>query len=576
MTSFFLSRTTRRFYPALLSAWLLPAVAHGEAPSSLALEIDPSLTALDAQAFAEELREKLDLLGLEGGPNLGTLAVRADGDAITLTFVPNEGPSITRRIEPTDGRFDPETLAFAASHLVRDEASEILESLSNQPSGEAEATAEAKAALPAEEAEPVRSTEPEVAKEPPPPPAAIGCNGGRRIGFGFDFAPYVGTSSGAPDAVRNVSFNMIGGRARGLDGFELGIGFNYETDFACGLQIAAGANVVGGPVRGLQLAPIDIAGPVRGAQVGVVNVSKGDVDGAQVGAVNILGGTVRGAHVGVVAIAGGSASGAQIGGVAIVGGDVRGTQIGVSNIVGGSFEGSQIGVSNITAGDAKRLQMGTANIAGGKVSGVQLGAANVAGGEVEGAQIGVANFAGGRVSTTQIGVFNYAEEADAPIGILSIVRRGRTSIELSGSADGIASFGVRHGGRYLHNVVGVDLPLGVENSSWGYTFGLGGRIPMSERLHLDIDLLVTSLANGKGHPHADDSPTKYRILFDLGYALGEGFGIFGGPSVDLVRVEGGSLPKAPWGTSSLHEGTHRVHIAPGLTLGVRYDAQSIR
>lgn len=577
-------RSARRWSRLVaLSALLLPGLAEADAPTAVALEIDAALTTLDADAFTDELHEKLDLLGLEGGPKLGTLRVRADGDAVELTFVPNEGASVTRRLEATEGGLDPRTLAFAASHLVRDEASEILAGLQTEPSVQIE---EPEQPAPVEAPE-----EPAVAEEPPPPPAdPFACAGGRRIPIGVDFAPFVGTSSAAPDGVRSISFNLVGGHAKGLDGFELGLGFNYESDFACGMQIAGGANIVGGPVRGLQLAPVNVAGPVRGAQIGVVDVSAGDIFGAQIGTVSVGGGSVEGAQIGIVAIASGSVNGAQIGmlditgddihgtqiGIGnIIGGDIRGTQIGIGNIVGGSTEGSQIGVGNIVGGDAKRLQMGVGNVTGGNVTGLQLGVGNIAGGDVDGAQIAVLNIAGGRVSKTQVGIFNYADEVDAPVGMFSVVRRGRTSIEAWGTADGIASVGIRHGGRHVHNVIGLDLPLGVEDTSWGFTFGIGTRVPFTERLHLDIDLLFTTLANESGHPYDDGAPQKYRLLFDFGYALGDGFGIFGGPSIDVARVENAKLSSPPWGSISLHEGKHPVHITPGLTIGARYDVQRI-
>jgi len=584
MKSSSLFRTARRWHLVALSALLFPALAHAEAPSSVALEVDPSLAGLDADVFADELREKLDLLGLEGGPKRGTIRVQADGEAVVLTYVNTEGANVTRRVERTEGGIDPRTLAFAASHLVRDEASEILAELRTEPVVHKESPTEAEEAVAVEEpaAAPVETT---------PANDVFSCKGGRRIAVGVDFAPYVGTSSAAPDAVRIVSFNLIGGHARGLDGFELGSVFNHVSDFACGVQLAGAANLVGGPVRGLQLAPVNIAGPVRGAQIGMIDISSGDVSGAQVGVLAVGGGSVNGSQIGIASIAGGDVNGAQIGVASIlggsisgtqlgvgnvVGGDVKGTQIGVGNVIGGSSTGSQIGVGNIVGGDANRLQMGVGNVTGGNVSGLQLGVGNFAGGDVDGVQIAVANIAGGRVSATQIGVFNYADDVDAPIGLVNVVRRGRTSLEVAGSFDGIASVGVRHGGRYVHSILGADLPFGVDDSPWGFTLGIGARVPFSERVHLDIDLLMTSLADPDGNPFADESPQKYRLLFDVGYALGEGFGVFGGPSVDVVRVENGPLPTALWGTHSLHEGKHRVHITPGLTLGARYDVQRIR
>lgn len=558
-------RTLLRACTAL--ALLVPSLAHGEPSAALPLDVDPSLTRIDEEALRTQIHEQLDLSSLSNADErLGTLLVRNEGEQVAVVFVTKDGRVISRKVDlPDDPELASRTLAFAASNLVRDEASEILASL---------------APLPAPEPEPV--SEP----EPPPPPASTPSGSPiapfnpcarATIPVGVDFAPFVGTSSAAPDAVRGFSLNFAGGYAKGLNGFELGIGANIESDFACGVQIAAGANIVSGPVHGLQLASLNIAGPVRGAQIGVVGISSGDVAGSQIGVLTIAGGSVRGAQIGVVGVTGDSVRGTQIGVLGITGGDVKGSQLGVAHIAGGSVDGSQIGVANIVGGDAKRFQMGVLNLTGGNVDGFEIGVANIVGGNVDGVQLGVANITGGDVGT-QIGVFNYADDSDVSIGILNVIRRGRTSIEAWGTADGMASIGIRHGGRHVHNIIGAGIPFGNENSSWGFTLGFGTRLPLADKLHLDIDLLSTIFANRKGNPFTDDGmSSNYRLLFDFGYEIADRFGIFGGPSVDvLVSDKDRSLHAPPWGSIALHDGNTRVHITPGLTLGARYDVQKGR
>lgn len=521
--------TRRLFRASLLFAFFLPALAHGQSAAALPLDIDPALESFDKDALRAELDRQLELskVAPDASKSLGTLLVRGQGQHPVLVFVTSDGRTITRKLElPEDRALATTTLAFAASNLVRDEAGEILAKLTPAPAP---------------------SPEPTPSPSPSPPPPPFSCQGTRPIPVGIDFAPFIGTSSAAPDATRGFSFNFVGGYAEGLDGFEIGVGANIESKFACGVQIAAGANIVGGPVRGLQLATVNIAGPVRGSQIGVVDISSGDVSGSQIGVVSIAAGSMKGAQIGVVGVSGG---------------DVRGSQISVANVAGGRVDGAQIGVANVT---------------GGGIDGVQIGVANTAAGDVDGLQIGVANIASGKVRDTQIGVFNYADENDAPIGLVNVVRNGRTSLEAWGTADGTASIGVRHGGRVVHNVVGVGVPFAAEGSSWGFTLGLGARVPIADKIHLDIDLLTTTLANRKGNPFSEYAPHNYRLAFEVGYELADRFGVFGGPSVDvLLSHRDTEITSPPWGSISLHEGKERVHITPGLTLGVRYDVQRTR
>ena len=353
---------------------------------------------------------------------LATVVVRrrADGN-VTIVFIRPDGREVERTLDlPADRDLATETIALAAGNLVRDEAAELVASLSPAPPPPTEAPA-------APEEVPTVD-----AASAPPAPATqrVSCTDAEPLFFGADFAPYAGSSSKYADRRRTLSFNFVAGYSRGLRGFELGVGANIESAFMCGVQIAAGANVVLGDVRGVQLAPANVAlGAVQGVQVGVVNLAKGDIEGVQLGPVSIGGGALTGAQVGVV------------------------------NLLGGSVLGSQSGVVNIASADVRGAQLGVVNIAHGGVDGVQIGTTNVATGEVRG---------------TQVGVVNYAEVSDYPVGVVSVVRRGRTSVDGWVTESGIGMAGVRHGGRVIHNVYGVGYRAG-SPSGWSFALGLGAR-----------------------------------------------------------------------------------------------------
>jgi hypothetical protein len=97
---------------------------------------------------------------------------------------------------------------------------------------------------------------------------ALGPWSGAQLSGGFNLAGYVGDAvgvDGAPAAKAPAASPW------GLDG----------------AQVAGGANVVVGPARGVQIAPINVAtGPVRGVQIGVVNVAE-DADFA-LGLINVF------------------------------------------------------------------------------------------------------------------------------------------------------------------------------------------------------------------------------------------------------------------------------------------------
>lgn len=141
------------------------------------------------------------------------------------------------------------------------------------------------------------------------------------VPFGFDFAPFVGTSSALPGARRTVSISMLGGLSGGIDVVELGMllnlshgsvrglqvtpGVNTSTDLT-GVQLSGLANIGVGQARGLQASgAVNTATDLEGLQAGgLLNLAVGSVDGAQVTpGINIASGEVNGLQLGLVNVA---------------------------------------------------------------------------------------------------------------------------------------------------------------------------------------------------------------------------------------------------------------------------------
>jgi hypothetical protein len=144
-------------------------------------------------------------------------------------------------------------------------------------------------------------------------------------------APFAGTSAfEPPGTVRNISLEFLGGGATGVAGIEFSPLVSFNRGFVCGVQLSGlgnwasdrvrGVAFSGGigwadsvdgvqqnallsvtthTIRGLQLAPINMADEVQGMQLGAANIA-GDVHGVQLGAVNVA--RTSDASIGVVSI----------------------------------------------------------------------------------------------------------------------------------------------------------------------------------------------------------------------------------------------------------------------------------
>jgi hypothetical protein len=445
----------------------------------------------------------------EHGEELATVVVRRRSNGnVTIVFVRPGGREVERTLDlPADRAIATETIALAAGNLVRDEAAELVAALTPPP-------AAPEAAPPTPEV---------VLSAPLPTTRRVSCTDAEPIFFGADFAPYAGTSSKYPDRRRTLSLNFVGGYARGLRGFELGVGANIESAFMCGVQVAAGANVVLGDVRGVQLAVGDVAlGNLEGVQVGVANFAKGNIEGVQVG---------------------------------------------VASVGGGALEGAQVSVVNLLNGSVLGNQSGVVNLASANISGAQVGVVNVAGGGVDGVQVGTTNIANGEVHGTQIGVVNYADVSDYPVGVVSVVRHGRTSVDGWATEAGIGMVGARHGGRVIHNVYGVGYRAGTTDG-WALALGLGARAEIAPKFHVDFETIAYWIQRGK--PFDQDAQIG-SLGASFGYALTPVFGLFAAPTLNVLVTPDKELAGiAPgWSTTLVDDGSITIKAWPGATLGLR-------
>lgn len=412
--------------------------------------------------------------------------------------------------------------------------------------------------------------------------------------FVFGVAPGLSTLPGNTSADRvitGVGLNLLGGKTARLDGAEFGFGLNWHTEEAAGAMFALGGNLTGGDMRGAALAVgfNHAGGSLSGLQAAVgYNGAAGDVHLGQlaVGG-NWAGGSVSGVQsavgfnaaggevVGVQSTVGGNWADARVrGGQLAVGlnvarAEVKGLQAAVGaswtageltgyqgtaglSVVEGRLSGVQNGAVNVAAQGGNALQAGVANwssepLAGAQIaagfswarelSGAQIGVVNV-GGQVEGAQIGVVNVASGEVRGAQIGVFNYAEDADAPIGVLSIVRNGRFNLDAWADETNVANLGLKIGAKHLYGIftLGAGGQLRFDRDQrWSTGLGLGSHIGVVSDLlsFVNLELITRQVHFGDGWSGDEDDLMLISTLrLGAGWQLLPRLALVAGPTLN--------------------------------------------
>jgi hypothetical protein len=292
-------------------------------------------------------------------------------------------------------------------------------------------------------------------------------------------------------------------------------------------------NVIGGAI-----------GTLKGAELGsIVNIERNDVIGAQMsGIVNVVGDNVTGAQI-----------------------------AGISNITGNVTRGLQVGgISNFTGNNSSVCQIGgVANVAGSS-NGLQVaGVANVAD-NINGAQIsGVVNVARS-VKGTQIGVINVADEINGvPIGLFSYVKSVGLRYQIFIDEIGLTNFAIRNGGEHVYTLLMFGAQINNEEFVGSYGWGIGGRIPVTERFSATTDLLAQALHTKE----LWDEKTRFISRFRVGgsWQIKPHFALIGGVSINTYlskEDEGKTLPG--YLPDAKKDGKRWKRVWPGAYIGMEF------
>jgi hypothetical protein len=181
-----------------------------------------------------------------------------------------------------------------------------------------------------------------------------------------------------------------------------------------------------------------------------------------------------------------------------------------------------------------------------------------------------------RRARVQLGVINISDDPETiQIGVLGIVRGGRTDVEASIDSSAVGTALLRHGGRRWHGVYGVggqragagtDEMLGAREDVWMYGLGMG---PSWQRgaLRTDVEAIAWQVNHGAGHDGELSLLAQLRATF--AWSLGE-VGVVAGVAANTyirTALERGPLKIAIDG--DLDDRTGVVRIWPTAFVGVR-------
>ena len=350
--------------------------------------------------------------------------------------------------------------------------------------------------------------------------------------------PNIGTNGKVSGAMVNrASFNVIGGYARGLNGFELAGAFNVERRDVKGVQIAGLTNLVGGITNGVQIAGAanHTMRSFSGVQVaGLANVVWDTLTGVQVaGAVNMVKGGMLGTQVaGLMNVTTQNCEGAQIsGGLNVTLGDVHRWQAtGLLNY-GRSVSGAQVaGAVNVSldsvgGGQVAGLLNYTTDVSGGQVAGLL----NVALRSVRGGQVGFVNVAR-KCEGGQLGFLNVSDTiTGASIGFLSFAWHGYHRLDVTYDEVFPITATLRTGTHRFYISFSYSPEI---NGRWGFGYGAGTEIGWPGRHVLNVELHAEHINEGPIWLEAVNILGSFHLTYGL--TIAERLVLSAGPSVNVL------------------------------------------
>ena len=300
-----------------------------------------------------------------------------------------------------------------------------------------------------------------------------------------------------------VSFNILGGYAAGVNGFELGGLFNIDKKDVKYLQIAGIFNAVYGNTEGVQIG-------------GIANLVSKSVSGVQIS--------------GIASKITDSASGIIVAGISsYIGGNMKGVQIsGIVNHVDNKDSTDIRRPGRKTA--VKGIQVaGISNAVVGNTWGVQIaGLTNRNKGDMKGVQIaGLLNKAH-KLLGSQIGLINIVDTVTGfSFGLINIVKNGYHKIGISSNEFVNLNFTYKAGNRNIYSILTVGVNTLPNSKAVLAGYGIGTDLRISKYCSVSLELTSQNLYLG----NEDKQPAIVRFEPVFNLHLGPMLMISAGPAL---------------------------------------------
>ncbi len=507
-----------------------PPIASTQPTGPLLVFVEGQAEGFDKASLQESLARELGReVTLIDDAAAAAVRVHLAGAHAEVQFTSASGEQLSRSVDlPPDRKRAVQVVSWLTVNLVRDEATELLDELRARRKGEAEARAAEQAAADkalADKAAADKAAADKAAAEAARPKLTATSepkrpNDGllRDPLHSFD-ATLVTPFSLVPDSPKRelrLQLALAYGDSGGLDGLAASLGALRVRQDLLGIAVGVGAVFVGGNARGVI------------ATVGYAQLDN-DLEGILLG----TGGALQrgGRAKGVVASAGGALAndveGALLGGGFATSKSLRG--IGMSagaNIIRGPSEGVLIG-AGVNWSAAHR---------GIEVSGGVNTARDLAGVAI--APINVHR----RVKGLQVGIINVAEEVDAAIGLISVVKNGRVQPLLWTSIDGSVHLAIKSVAGLAFTQLGAGVDLASEKLS--YDGGIGLHLLLGKGFFLEPGVHYTALL---ATTDASGAPDQQRLLYlaELGWRVGEKLDLLVGAGARHTVIGGSPAAFSP-------------------------------
>jgi hypothetical protein len=262
----------------------------------------------------------------------------------------------------------------------------------------------------------------------------------------------------------------------------------------------------------------------------------------------------------------GGVDGAEFSGlVSVLRNDMVGAQFsGLGNVVLNRTRGAQFsGLFNIGTGDIRGAQFaGLLNVSAKRFTGAQIS--------------GLINYSN-KLRGVQIGVFNFIDslEQGVPIGFLSFVKNGYSTLEIGATETlyGVVSF--KTGARQFYNIlsVGGGSHDGLSLFAWGY--GFGTFIPIGKKAGIALDGICYQVNEGEWFTNRLNLLNKinltgsWKVASHLSFFAGLSWNV---TVADITDEYGDEVVShiAPWSVfDETYNGYINIKMYPGFSAGIR-------